>query len=127
MYKFQEDIRRDREMRDKRSKEEEFLRSSLRGSEKMKRLEHRPAPTGFVNNGCDAHAHDGDHVPTPGGLGKWHCTAPVCGPSQSPTDRSHVEGRWQALPAGQMCRAAAPPLPPANTVVKMALNIIMRG
>ncbi|XP_037072278.1 MAGUK p55 subfamily member 5-like isoform X2 [Pollicipes pollicipes] len=53
--KYQEDIRRDREMREKRSKEEEFLRSSLRGSEKMKRLEQRPAPTGFVNNGYDAH------------------------------------------------------------------------
>ena len=75
MYKFQEDIRRDREMRDKRSKEEEFLRSSLRGSEKMKRLEHKPAPTGFVNNGYDAHAHDADHVTAPGGIGK--CTAPA--------------------------------------------------
>ncbi|XP_043206273.1 uncharacterized protein LOC122372769 isoform X2 [Amphibalanus amphitrite] len=66
--KYQEDIRRDREMRDKRSKEEEFLRSSLRGSEKMKRLEHKPAPTGFVNNGYDAHAHDADHVTAPGGI-----------------------------------------------------------
>ena len=84
MYKFQEDIRRDREMRDKRSKEEEFLRSSLRGSEKMKRLEHKPAPTGFVNNGYDAHAHDAEHVTAPAGIGEFTALTTCHSPSFHP-------------------------------------------
>lgn len=49
--KQQEEARRDREMRERRGRENDLLRSSLRDSERLRQLESCPAPTGQFNNG----------------------------------------------------------------------------
>lgn len=56
---FQEELKKRREQEEKHAKEEEFLRTSLRGSKKLQALENRgeESPsltvTGFVNDAYD--------------------------------------------------------------------------
>ena len=60
----QDDERKRREKEERMAREEEFLRSSLRGSRKLQALENsppttlRPAVTGVVNVAYTAHEHE---------------------------------------------------------------------
>lgn len=67
----QEDERKRREKEERIAREEEFLRSSLRGSRKLQALEEsttksQPAATGVVNIAYTGHDEDDEDVNDPG-------------------------------------------------------------
>ncbi|XP_023218352.1 uncharacterized protein LOC111620621 [Centruroides sculpturatus] len=62
--KYQEDIRKRKEEEERIAKEEEFLRSSLRGSKKLQALESKPPRTGIVNTAFELEEGDSGIHPT---------------------------------------------------------------
>ncbi|KAK3092558.1 hypothetical protein FSP39_004425 [Pinctada imbricata] len=63
MRKHQEDLRKRREEENQRAKEQEFLRTSLRGSKKLQALEKkRQMAEGFVNTAFDENSDDFDSL-----------------------------------------------------------------
>jgi len=64
LFLFQEELKKRREQEEKHAKEQEFLRTSLRGSKKLQALENQREDSspvsGFVN---DAYDVDEDRIP----------------------------------------------------------------
>lgn len=57
----QDALRKRKEEEDRVAQQNEFLNRSLRGSKKLRELEHEPPETGIVNDGF-ASEHDDDHT-----------------------------------------------------------------
>lgn len=59
MYLSQDALRKRKEDEDRVAQQNEFLNRSLRGSKKLRELEHEPPETGIVNDGFSSE-HDND-------------------------------------------------------------------
>lgn len=58
---FQDALRKRKEDEDRVAQQNEFLNRSLRGSKKLRELEHEPPETGIVNDGFSSE-HDEDGI-----------------------------------------------------------------
>lgn len=58
---LQDALRKRKEEEDKVAQQNEFLNRSVRGSKKLRELEHEPPETGIVNDGFSSE-HDEDYV-----------------------------------------------------------------